>query len=190
LIAAVVLAAGASTRMGRPKQLLPLSGATVLARVVSRLLESPVDRVVVVLGHDAERIRKGAGLPIDARLTVIDNDGWQEGMASSLRCGVRACQEAEAIVVALGDQPGLDPDVVTRLVAAFRHGAPLAVPVQGERRGHPVLFGRSLFPALLALSRDVGARDVVARHWPEAARIEAALPVDLDTEEDYRSFVS
>ncbi len=190
MIAAVVLAGGASTRMGRKKQLLSLPGGTVLATVVSRLLEAPVDRVVVVLGHEAEAIRKGAGLPADPRLLVIDNEDWREGMASSLRTGVRACADAEAIVVALGDQPGIEAGVVKKLVAAFRGGAPLAVPVQGERRGHPVLFGRALFPSLLALRGDVGAKEVVARHWPEAARIEATLPRDLDTEEDYRSFLS
>ncbi len=190
MIAAIVLAAGASTRMGRPKQLLPLPGGTVLSTVVSRLLEGPVERVVVVLGHDADAIRRGAGLPPDPRVAVIENDDWQEGMASSLRCGLQACADAEAVLVALGDQPGLEPDVAKRLVDGFRRGAPLAVPVQGDRRGHPVLFSRSLFPSLLGLTGDVGAKEVVARHWSEAARIDASPLPDLDTEEDYRRFIS
>jgi molybdenum cofactor cytidylyltransferase len=190
VIAAVVLAAGASRRMGRPKQLLPLPGGTVLSTVVSRLLESSVDRVVVVLGHEAEVIRRGSGLPADPRVAVVVNADHAEGMASSLRSGVAACADAEAVVVALGDQPGIEPSVVTRLVSAFRAGARLAVPVQGERRGHPVLFDRSLYAELLALRGDRGAREVVARHWPGAASVEAAIPSDLDTEEDYRAFSS
>lgn len=190
MIAAIVLAAGASTRMGRPKQLLPLRGGTVLATVVARLLAAPVDRVVVVLGREAEAIRRGAGLPSDARLTVVVNESWPEGMGSSLRRGVEACAEADAVVIALGDQPGLEPRVVKRLVAAFRRGRHLAVPVEGERRGHPVLFGRPLFPALLALRGDLGARDIVAGHWSEAARVPAKLLADLDTEEDYRAFTA
>ncbi len=190
MIAAIVLAAGASTRMGRPKQLLPLPGGTVLSTVVSRLLDAPLERVVVVLGHDAEAIRCGAGLPSDARVEVVVNADWKEGMASSLRCGIQASAEAEAVVIALGDQPGIETGVVKRLVTAYRRGAPLAVPVQGEERGHPVLFSRSLFPSLLALRGDVGAREVVTRHWDDTARIEAALPPDLDTEEDYRSLIS
>jgi molybdenum cofactor cytidylyltransferase len=190
VIAAIVLAGGASTRMGRPKQLLPLPGGTVLYTVVSRLLEALFDRVVVVLGHQAEAIRRGAGLPTDPRIEVVENAQWQEGMASSLRRGLEACADAEAVVIALGDQPGIEPRVVDRLVAAFRGGAPLAVPVQGERRGHPVLFSRSLFPSLLGLSGDIGARAVVALHGSEAVRIEAPLPADLDTEEDYRLFTA
>jgi molybdenum cofactor cytidylyltransferase len=176
--------------MGRAKQLLPLGNGTVLSTVVSRLLEGPLDRVVVVLGHEAERIRLEARLPADPRVETVVNDEWAEGMASSLRCGVRSCSETEAIVVVLGDQPGIDSKVVGQLVNAFRGGAALAVPVQGEQRGHPVLFGRSLFPSLLALSGDTGARDVVERHWGAAARIEAAPLRDLDTEEDYRSFLT
>ncbi len=190
MIAAIVLAGGASTRMGRPKQLLPLGKGTVLATVVSRLLEAPLDRVVVVLGHDAERVGREAGLPGDPRVETVVNGEWAEGMASSLRCGVKSCSETEAIVVVLGDQPGIDSNVVGKLVEAYRGGALLAVSVRGEQRGHPVLFSRSLFPSLLALSGDVGARDVVERHWGAAARIEAAPLRDLDTEEDYRSFLT
>jgi len=190
LIAALVLAGGGSTRMGRPKALLPLAGRTMLATVVARLLESPVDRVVVVLGAQAAAVRRRANLPADRRLSLVVNRGWRWGLASSLRRGLRACTGAEAVVVALGDQPGLDPRTVGRLVAAFRAGAPLAVPVRGKRRGHPVLFARALFPALARLQGDVGAREVVAQHWPHAARIPARLPRDLDTPGDYSDFIA
>lgn len=196
MIAALVLAAGGSRRMGRPKMLLPLPGGTVLATVVSRLLAAPVDRIVVIVGHEAAAVRAGAGLPDDARVMVLDNPDWNEGLSSSLRRGLLACPEADALVVALGDQPGVDAEVLRRLVEAWRQGARLAVPVQGRsgdgsasRAGHPVLFDRSLRGELLALTGDVGAREVLHRHWDEAARIDAPGLPDLDTEEDYRAFL-
>jgi len=196
VIAVLVLAAGGSRRMGRPKMLLPLSGGTVLATVVSRFLATPADRIVVVLGHEAAEVRARAGLPDDARLMILDNPDWNEGLSSSLKRGLLACPEADALVVALGDQPAVDADVVRRLVEAWRGGARLAVPVRGEpgdpaasRAGHPVLFDRSLRDELLALTGDVGAREVLRRHWEEAAQIEAPSPTDLDTEEDYRAFL-
>lgn len=189
MIAAVVLAAGGSARMGRPKMLLPLPGGTVLATAVARLLEAPLDRVVVVLGHEAAEVRKGAGLPGDPRVLVVENPAWRGGMATSLQKGLLACPEASAVLVALGDQPGVEPAVVRRLVEAWRGGSRLAVPVAGGRAGHPVLFDRSFRDELLALAGDVGARAVLLRHWDQAATVEATNPPDLDTEDDYRAFL-
>ena len=189
MIAAVVPAAGGSTRMGRPKMLLPLAGRTVLATVVARLLEAPLDRVVVVLGREAGEVRARAGLPDDPRVAVVENPGWRDGLSSSVVRGLHACPEAGAVLVALGDQPGVEPEVVRRLVEAWRAGSRLAVPVRGGRTGHPALFDRSLRDELLALTGDVGARAVLIRHWDEAARVDAPIPADLDREEDYRAFV-
>jgi molybdenum cofactor cytidylyltransferase len=118
-------------------------------------------------------------------------------MASSLRTGLAACPEAEAAIVALGDQPDLEAATVARLVAAFHAGAPLAVPVHadpaargGERVGHPVLFGRALFAELGTLEGDTGARQVVERHWASAARV-AGVPLrDVDTEADYAALIA
>jgi len=187
VIAAIVLAGGASTRMGRPKQLLPFAGGTVLSTVVDRILASSVDRVVIVLGHEADALRRAAGLSPDPRVAVVVNPEWAEGMASSLRRGVAACADADAVVIALGDQPGIEPEGVVRLVEVFRAGAPLAVTVHGDERGHPVLFARSLFPDLLALRGDVGAREVVTGHWAEAAKVAGSRLPDIDTPEDYEA---
>jgi molybdenum cofactor cytidylyltransferase len=197
VIAALVLAAGASRRLGRNKLLLPFRGGTVLSTTLARMLESPVDRVVLVLGHEGELVRRHAGLPEDPRLTTVDNAQWASGMASSLRTGLAACPEAEAAIVALGDQPDVEAATVARLVDAFHAGAPLAVPVHadpkargGERVGHPVLFGRALFAELGALEGDTGARQVVERHWASAARV-AGVPLrDVDTEADYAALVA
>ena len=196
MIAAIVLAGGASRRLGRNKLLLPFRGGTVLSTTVARLLKSPVDRVLVILGHEAEEARAHAGLPEGPRLSAIDNPDWPSGMASSLRTGVAGCADAEAVIVALGDQPGIDPAVIARLVDAFRGGAALAVPVHGaaarevERVGHPVLFGRSLFAELCALEGDTGAREIVRRHWAKAAQVDGAPVRDVDTEADYAALVA
>ncbi len=196
MIGGVVLAAGASRRLGRNKLLLPLRGGSLLSAAVSRLLAAPLDRVVVVLGHEAEQVRLRAGLPDDPRLVFVVNPDWSEGMASSLRCGVTACADAEAVVIALGDQPDADPEMVARLVAAFRAGAPLAFPVhpeasapRGTRSGHPVLFGRELFRELAKLRGDQGARELVALHFETAAKVLAAPLRDVDTEDDYRALL-
>ena len=197
MIAALVLAAGASRRLGRNKLLLPFRGGTVLSTTLARVLESPVDRVVLVLGHEGVLVRRHAGLPGDPRLATVDNAQWASGMASSLRTGLAACPEAEAAIVTLGDQPDVEAATVARLVDAFRAGAPLAVPVHadgtargGERVGHPVLFGRALFAELGALEGDTGARQVVERHWASAARV-AGVPLrDVDTEADYVALVA
>ena len=197
MIAAIVLAAGASRRLGRNKLLLPFRGGTVLSATVARVLEAPVEQVVVVVGHEADAVRKRAGLPEDARLSIVDNPEWASGMASSLRTGVVACAEAEAVIVALGDQPGVDPAVIARLVDACRAGAALAVPIHedaaargGERVGHPVLFGRALFAELGALTGDTGAREVVKRHWAKAIRVLGVPVPDVDTEADYAALLA
>ncbi len=188
-VAGLVLAAGASRRMGRPKMVLPVGSTTLLAASVSPLLEADLDPVVVVLGCEAETIRRHAGLPEDPRLEVVVAEDWASGMAASLRRGLDACGAADAVLVALGDQPDATAEGIRRLVAALAAGAPLAVPVRGGRAGHPVLFARALWPELRALAGDVGGRDVVRRHWAEAALVEQDLPRDVDTEEDYRALV-
>jgi molybdenum cofactor cytidylyltransferase len=187
-VAGIVLAAGASTRMGRPKMLLPIEGGTLLSTVTRALLDGGLSRVVVVLGHEADRIRRDAGLPEDERLEVVVNDAWPSGMASSLRRGLDACREAEAALVALGDQPGMTADRVRRIASAWRPGAPLVLPVHEGRAGHPVLFGRRLFSELRALEGDVGGRDVVKRHVSNAIQVPVPPLPDLDTDEDLRRY--
>jgi molybdenum cofactor cytidylyltransferase len=189
MIAAIVLAAGGSTRMGKPKMLLPYSRGTLLSATVEPLLSAGLDRVVVVLGDRADEVREGADLPERARLRVVVNEGWREGMASSLKRGLAECREADAVLVALGDQPGLTRERLRKVVGAFHPGAPLVVPVHEGIPAHPVLFARSLFPELEALSGDVGARQVVRRHWNEAVRLEVDPLPDVDTPEDYRRLI-
>jgi CTP:molybdopterin cytidylyltransferase MocA len=183
-VAGIVLAAGASSRMGRPKMLLPMGGGTLLAGVAGALLGGGLARVVVVLGCEADEIRRAAGLPEDPRLRVVVNDEWPSGMASSLRRGLEECGDAAAALVALGDQAGITAERVTRIVGAWHPGVSLVIPVSEGRAGHPVLFGRALWDELRALSGDVGGREVVKRHLEEAVLLPAGPLADLDTEED------
>jgi molybdenum cofactor cytidylyltransferase len=189
VIAAIVLAAGGSKRIGRPKMLLPLGGGTVLSATVEPLLRSRLDRVVVVLGAEAERVRREAALPDDQRLTVVVNASWAEGMASSLRRGLEEASDAQGVLIALGDQPGMTAERVNAVLDAFRPGVRLVVPAEGAVPTHPVLFARALFAELRALTGDAGAREVVRRHEGEAVKIEMERLLDIDTEQDYKRLV-
>jgi CTP:molybdopterin cytidylyltransferase MocA len=190
-VVGVVLAGGASRRLGRDKRLLPYRGGTVLSATVERLLATPVDGVVVVLGHDEAEVRARAGLPEDARLRLVSNPDWEEGMASSLRRGLAEAEAggAAALLVALADQPEVEPEGVARLIEAWRSGAVLALPLRAGQPGQPVLFSSPLFDELRAVRGDVGARDVVRRHWAAAAKLEAPLLPDVDTEADYQGLL-
>lgn len=186
--ATIVLAAGASSRMGRPKMLLPVGDRTLLAASVAPHLEALNGRVVVVLGKDARRIRAEAGLPADPRLHVVVNRRWRDGMSSSLRRGLEVCGDADAVLIALGDQPSLAPSIIPALLAARRTSPKLIVaPRYRDGQGNPVLFKREIFPELLRLTGDQGARPIIQK---EPARVEwvdldLPMPPDVDTLDDY-----
>lgn len=187
MIAGIVLAAGLSRRMGRPKLLLPLEGEPVIRRSVEALVPHVAD-LIVVIGPDGQPIADVlAGLAV----RVVINPSPGEGQASSIVAGVAALgPEATAALVALGDQPRLPARVVPDLLAAFRaRRRAIVAPVYRGVRGTPVLFDASVFPELLALRGDVGARAVVdARpERVELVAIDAAMPRDLDTPEDWET---
>jgi CTP:molybdopterin cytidylyltransferase MocA len=185
---AIILAAGASTRMGSPKQLLPLKGQSLLTGVVEAALAAKVWPVVVVLGAHAEKIR-----PLLARhpVLVAENPAWAEGMASSLRAGIATLQQfsraIDGAVVALCDQPGFSAAVVGQLIAAQRAtGRSIAAARYDGRHGAPALFLRAHFPALASLTGEEGARTLLNRSADDVAAVDLpALAVDLDTPADY-----
>lgn len=186
MIAGVVLAAGLSRRMGRPKLLLDLGGAPVLRHTLQQVLAAGLDEVVVVTGPDATLLAPAlAGLAV-RRATNPDPPA---GQAGSVVAGVAALGPGvEAAVVALGDQPTVAPEVIRALVAAWRAtGRPIAAPVYRDGRGNPVLFARAVFPELLALAGDAGARAVVAADPARVTLVpvDAPMPPDVDTPEDY-----
>jgi molybdenum cofactor cytidylyltransferase len=186
-VAAVVLAAGGSSRFGSPKQLLPWGNKTLLQHVVDRVLGSSVDQVVAVLGHEAELT---ATLMRDRALQVVVNEDWARGQSGSLRAGLQALpQMYDACLFVLADQPNITPQLIDSLLARYRRTlAPIVAPVHRGRRGNPVLFARSLFPELLDMRGDQGGRQVLKRHEQDVETVEVQDPslfLDIDTVENY-----
>jgi molybdenum cofactor cytidylyltransferase len=182
----VVLAAGTSSRLGRPKQLLDLGGRPVLRHVVEAALASPLDRVVVVLGHREGEV--AAALPRDPRLRIVSNPQYRRGQSTSLRAGLRAAGEAGAAVILLGDQPGVRAEAIEAVVRAWREGAGAVVQASySGRAAHPTLLDRSVWEEVGEEAGDQGARDVLARHpeWRALVEVGGDPPPDIDTERDY-----
>lgn len=184
-VVAIVLAAGRATRFGAPKLLAKLHGEPVVRHSVRHLRVAAVQEVIVVASEEMASIDEAlAGLPV----ALVRNPTPEEGLSSSLRVGLQAAPpNAAAFVVALGDQPQVDPVVVNRLIAAWRAGAgQIVVPVYRGERGNPVVFDARLRGALLALSGDRGARDFIEAHPELVARVavDAPVPTDIDTPED------
>lgn len=193
MIVAVVLSAGESSRMGRPKALLPIDGQTFIERIVGALKESGLERIVVVLGFNAEAIRPHLEhLPVE----IVINENYQKGQLSSLQTALRRLQsdeECEAILVHLVDHPYLSAAVVRRMIDSYAASKkPIVIPKYQGKRGHPVIFGRALFAELLAAPLDQGAKAVVGAHRGEALEIdtdEIGVTLDIDTPELYRRHV-
>lgn len=173
-VAAVVLAAGASSRMGRPKPLLPIEGTTYLEYLLSKLAEARLNRVLVVLGCKADEVREGTEAG-DA--DFIESSRWEQGMLSSIQAAVLELEDSQvdALVLLPVDQPRVASSTIDAVVGAWdATRAPVAVPTYQGRRGHPVIFDRSTWPALLAAPAQEGARFVV-RGCGDAV---ACVPVD------------
>ena len=192
MISAIVLAAGESKRMGRPKQLLEWRGRPLLQHALESLINSAVDEIILVLGHEADRIREALpALPIK----IVINPDYQQGMASSLRRGLLATdRSSEAFLVLLADQPGIGPEIVNTIIRSFRQADPkrgLVRPVYRGRRGHPVLIGAQYRKEALRLTGDVGARQILMNHPEDILEVEMESDVilrDIDTPDEYQEY--
>jgi molybdenum cofactor cytidylyltransferase len=189
-IGIIILAAGDSSRLGRPKQLLPFGGKTFLAHIVDEAVEANLEPVIVVTGAYAAEV--GETLK-ERRITIVYNPHWEEGMASGIVAGLAELQSAlphsRGVIVAVCDQPYLSANLLGELVEQFRvSGKNLVACAYGGTLGTPVLFGSRYFGELSALSGPEGARkllklypdDVTAIHFPKGS-------IDIDTEEDLKS---
>jgi len=193
LVSGVVLAAGSSTRMGRPKQLLSIAGKPLLQHVIDAAAASRLDEVLVVLGAHAEEIHRALVLPANGKVRVVVNRAYAKGLAESVRCGLAAASSrASAVAILVGDQPSVTTALIDQVLAAHVAGdKPATRPVfgAGESRtpGHPVILSRSLWPALRELRGDEGARAVLAAYPDrvEEVRIISPALADIDTPEDY-----
>jgi molybdenum cofactor cytidylyltransferase len=187
-IGAVILAAGASSRMGTPKQLLQFRGQSLLRRVALTALEAGCRPVIVVTGANAEQCREELhGLEV----LEAKNPQWESGMGSSVRAGVEALVKADAnavaVILMLCDQPFVTPNIVARLVAAHRStGSPIVASQYGESFGVPALFTRSIFAELAGLEGGSGAKQVIKGHASEANFVPFPMgEIDVDTPDDF-----
>ncbi|MGH7385003.1 MAG: nucleotidyltransferase family protein [Candidatus Rokuibacteriota bacterium] len=186
MIAGLVLAAGLSRRMGQAKLLMPLGGRAIVRHAVEGVRAGGVDSVWVVTGPDIAPIEAAlAGL--DVQLVV--NPAPEDGQAGSLRAGIAALPAAvDAVLIALGDQPALAPSIIPALLAARRTSPKLIVaPRYRDGQGNPVLFKREIFPELLRLTGDQGARPIIQKEPARVEWVELDLPMppDVDTQDDY-----
>lgn len=190
-VAIIILAAGESRRMGEPKQLLEVAGKSLIKHTAEAALGTTAQPVVVVIGaHKAQIAPQLEGLP----LTIIDNQMWQTGMASSVKMGMAAMwmltKEADAVLVLVCDQPHISTELLQEIIDTYQKKQPRIVACRyAHQAGVPALFDRSLFDELLALKGEKGAKPVLMSHLDEAhlVRFEKGI-IDLDTPEDYQRF--
>jgi molybdenum cofactor cytidylyltransferase len=185
LVCGLVLGAGGSRRLGRPKQLLPYGDTTLLGHVVDTARGCGFDQLVVAIGGAAEEVRDTVDL---SGADVVVNDSYGEGCSSSIAAALEVVR-ADVLVLMLGDQPGVTPETVRALLAG-RGDAALAVCLYDDGRGHPIAFARDVFGELANLHGDKGVWKLLDRGDPVEVRIAGAVPLDVDTEEDYEAVLS
>jgi molybdenum cofactor cytidylyltransferase len=193
MIVAVILSAGESSRMGRPKALLPIEGVPFIERIVIALRSTRVGKILVVLGHEAPAMRqKIHNLPVE----IVLNPDYKKGQLSSLVAAINAIQvdqqgeEVDGILVHLVDHPFISVSFVNLLIERFYATKKLiVVPIYRGQRGHPVIFSRLLFPELVATPLAEGAKAVVHAHRNDTLEIESeeeGVIIDIDTPEEYQ----
>jgi molybdenum cofactor cytidylyltransferase len=189
----IILAAGESKRLGSPKQLLSIDGSTLLARVAKTACELMTYPVIAVLGAHAEKISPTLNIP---GITVVNNEDWQEGMASSIRKGLTSMVElypqVDGIIILVCDQPYLSHDLIKALIEAQHNaGLPAAAAAYNGKLGTPALFHKSLFSALMLLSGDKGARKMLEQMRENVVEVDFEMgDVDIDTQADYERLLN
>jgi CTP:molybdopterin cytidylyltransferase MocA len=193
---AIILAAGESSRMGSPKALLTdRSGESFVARIVTTMRDAGVDECIIVTGRHHDEIAQAVdSLRLQPKPQIVRNDDPGRGQLSSLWTGLNACPRGtDAVAVTLVDVPFVTVETVRAVIDAWaRTGAPIARASFGERRGHPVIFDRTLFDELRHAPLDVGARAVLSAHYDAIVNVAVDDPgclVDVDTPADYKRAV-
>ncbi len=191
MISAILLAAGESKRMGKPKQLMPFGQNTVVEQVIDNLLSSVVNEVIVVVGYRAEEVIKSiVGKPVK----IAINPNYQQGMSTSIIAGLNLVDSrAQAVMLALGDQPLINSQTINRLIAEFyNHDKGIATPTYQGGRGHPIIFAIKYKEKLLELKGDIGGRQIVKDHPDDILEVAVnsqSIITDIDTISDYQSYV-
>jgi molybdenum cofactor cytidylyltransferase len=187
-VGGILLAAGSSSRLGQPKQLLSFHGEPLVRHVVRQALDSRLASLTVVVGHHAAEVTIALdGLPV----TIVENPAYAQGQSTSLRAGLLNLPRGlSAALILLVDQPLVDTTLIDRLIALYEEsGALIVAPQHAGQRGNPVIFDHTLLPELLTVVGDTGARDVIKRHRERLHTLElldARAFQDVDTWDDYR----
>jgi molybdenum cofactor cytidylyltransferase len=182
VITGIVLAAGTSSRFGRTKQLLEIDGKPLVQHAVDAASAAGLDEIVVVLGHEAERVEAALRLPSNARTVV--NPRYERGQSTSLAAGLEAADPtSDGAVVLLADQPGVTAEHVRALIHGFRARRPRIVRLSFRDGPGPALLSRETWPEAMRLEGDTGARALMARHpeWVDEIAVDEDAPLDLDT---------
>lgn len=188
----LILAAGSSSRMGKPKQLLAFEGSTLLAHISKIASKSKLHPIVLVLGANEELIKKSLDL---VQLDIVSNENWQEGMASSIVKGIdlmkKKYPEVDGVIIAVGDQPYINETQLYQLIEAQnKTGLPIAACSYEGVIGTPALFHQSIFPELVALKGDIGAKKLIEKKIQEVVTINFDKGIiDIDTEKDYKDLL-
>jgi molybdenum cofactor cytidylyltransferase len=194
-IAGLLLAAGASTRMGKAKQLLPIGEKSMLGRILDESLRSELDEIVLVLGCGAQEIRRHLGsVLLDPKLRLVENREYKRGISSSLICGLSAVEDTcDHVMVLLADMPHIDAELINFLLNRYlASGSALGALKVGQRRSHPVIFSRKIYPDLRKLRGDTGGRDLFLKYHTQVCLVEPGRPYDdkdIDTLQDYQRFL-
>jgi len=189
MLSAILLAAGKSKRMGNLKQLMPLGKSTILEQTIANLLSSVVDEVIVVVGYRAEEVIKTIA-PRPVKIAI--NPDYQQGMSTSIIAGLNlVTSQAQAVMLALGDQPFTSSQTINRLIAEFhRHDKGIVVPTYQGRRGHPIIFAAKYKAELLKLKGDIGGREIIKHHPQDVLEVAVdteSVTWDIDTRDDYHA---
>ncbi len=188
-IAIIILAAGASTRMGRPKQLLPYQGGSLLSHTIENAVASVCKPIIVVLGANAENIRSQISEPA---IKIVENPDWHLGMSSSIRRGILSIitdyKTIDTVIITVCDQPFLSAEIINNLVSTYYSTKKSIIACEyADTLGVPVLFSQIFFSELANLSEDVGAKKLIKNHYHEVLSIPFPLgAIDIDTPEDYQ----
>jgi molybdenum cofactor cytidylyltransferase len=186
-ICAIVLAAGESKRMKVPKMLLPYRDKTIIEKVIEKVISSGIEKVIVVLGSGKDDILKVTeSMPV----TNCYNDNYKQGMLSSVKCGFRKLDEkCKAALIFLGDQPGIDPDVIKTLIEAYsKSGKGIVIPVFNKKRGHPLIIDSKYRDEIAGIDESGTLRDMVHKFKDDVQEVKVktlTILKDIDTQEDY-----
>ena len=192
--AGLLLAAGASTRIGRPKQLLHVQGVTLLERILNEALKSELDKIILILGHQSKEIKKAlAQIIVHKKLRVIENPRYRQGISSSITTGLSEVEDNyDHVMILLADLPHVTSRLINLLIHRYLEShLPIGAIQVKSKRSHPVIFGRPLFNELHKLQGDMGARALFQKYGDRACLVEPDFfydDMDIDTEEDYAEF--